>query len=202
MVDEAHSLGVLGATGRGLEEHFGMAGAVDVLMGTFSKAPGAVGGYVCGSAELIQYLRFFARASMFTASLPAATCAGLTEAFRVMDEEPEHRARLWQVARRLWRGLKEVGFALPTLDSPILTIPVGDTELMLRIGRELFDAGFKCGSVSFPAVARSESLLRVTANARHTDLDEDRLVETLARLGRAHGLLGLQFGAQPTGKAA
>jgi 8-amino-7-oxononanoate synthase len=201
MIDEAHSVGVIGATGRGLEEHFALPGSVDVLMGTFSKAPGALGGYVCGSNEMVQYLRFFARSSMFTASLPSATCAGLTEAFRIMDSEPEHRERLWEVARRLWRGLGQVGFAMPALESPIFTVPVGDLELMLRISRELVDAGFKCGSVSHPAVPRNQSLLRVTANARHTAEDVDRLVEALRRIAVAHGILGLSF-AQPAVKEA
>jgi 4-hydroxy-2,2'-bipyrrole-5-methanol synthase len=193
MIDEAHSVGIIGASGRGLEERFGCPGAIDVLMGTFSKAPGGVGGYVCGSGEMVQYLRFFARAGMFTASLPAATCAGLTEAFRVMEEEPEHRERLWRVARRLWSGLRQSGFALEAMESPILTVPVGDISVLLEVGRALFEAGFKCGSVSYPAVPRRESLLRVTANARHTDENVDRFVEALARIARASGILGLSF---------
>jgi len=82
MIDEAHSVGVLGATGRGLEEKFNMPGSIDILMSTFSKAPGAMGGYVCASKDVVQYLRFYARASMFTASLPASICAGLSEAYR------------------------------------------------------------------------------------------------------------------------
>jgi 8-amino-7-oxononanoate synthase len=190
MLDEAHSVGVIGATGRGLEEHFGLPGRVDVLMGTFSKAPGALGGYVCGSAELISYLRFFARAGLFTASLPAATCAGLVEAFHVMVEEPEHRERLWRNARRLWTGLRQVGFQTRTLESPILALEVGEDWRLWAVARELFDAGIKVGSASYPAVPRGGSLLRLTVNARHTDEDIDRNVEVLATVGTRHGLLG------------
>jgi len=191
LVDEAHSVGVLGETGRGLEEHFGMPGAIDILMGTFSKAPGSVGGYVCGDRELIDYLRFYARSCVFTAALPSATCAGITEAFRVMAEEPEHRERLWRAARRLWAGLRQVGFTLEPLESPILTIPVGDLALLLQVGRELFDGGLKVGTVGFPAVPRREGLLRLSVNARHRDEEIDRSIEVLARVAARHGLLGV-----------
>ena len=188
MVDEAHALGILGRTGRGLEEHFGHPGSVDVLMGTFSKAPGSVGGYVCGSAELVGYLRFFARASMFTASLPAAVCAGLAEAIRVLDEEPEHRARLWDNARRFWAALRAQGLSVPPLESPIVTVRIGDDRLLWSIARDLFDADIKCGSVSYPAVPRGESLLRLTVNARHTADELDQTAERIGEIAARHGI--------------
>lgn len=190
MIDDAHGLGVLGATGRGIEEHFGMPGAADVLMGTFSKAPGAVGGYVSGSRALVEYLRYFARAGVFTAALPAATCAGLVEAFRIMEREPEHRVRLWENARRLWTGLRGAGLLVPSSPSPIATVFVGHERLLFRASRELFDAGFKVGVVAFPAVPKNEAVLRLSVSARHTPDDLDRVVETLARIGARHGMLG------------
>ncbi len=182
MVDEAHSVGVLGATGRGLEEHFGMTGSIDLIMGTFSKAPGSVGGYLCANQDVVQYLRFFARASMFTASLPPSTCAGLTEAFHVMREEGEHREKLWLNAGRLHQGLCDVGYAMEPLSSPILTIPVGSQRRLLAVSRYLYEAGIKCGSVSYPAVPKNRSLLRFSVNARHQAQDLDRTVEVLAAL--------------------
>jgi glycine C-acetyltransferase len=190
MVDEAHSVGVIGRTGRGIEEHFGMPGSIDVLMGTFSKAPGSLGGYVCGSAELIDYLRFFARSNMFTASLPAPICAGLTEAFRVLQEEPEHRERLWHNARRLWAGLHDAGLLVPPLESPILTVFAGSDRLLWALSRELFDSGIKCGNVSYPAVPRGESILRLSVNARHTPEELDHTVGVLARLAVRYGIAG------------
>jgi len=182
MIDEAHSVGVLGATGRGLEEHFGLQGSIDLLMGTFSKAPGAVGGYLCADEETVQYLRFFARASMFTASPPPSTCAGIAEAFRVMNDEPEHRERLWSNARRLHAGLRDVGYAIEPLQSPILTIPIGSQQRLLTAGRFLYESGIKCGSVSYPAVPKQGCLLRFSVNARHRAEDLDKTVETLAHL--------------------
>jgi len=191
LVDEAHSIGVMGATGRGIEETFGMPGAADVLIGTFSKAPGAVGGYVAGSGDLIDYLRVFARSSLFTASLPAAICAGITEAFRVMQEEPEHRERLWRNACRFWGALRDLGLLVPPLESPIVPVFAGHEHLLQTLSRELFLAGVKCGNVSHPAVPRGDAILRFSVNARHTDEDLDRAADTLATLGRRYGILGL-----------
>jgi len=189
MVDDAHGLGVLGGTGRGIEEHFGLPGSVDVLMGTFSKAPGAVGGYVCGPREVIDYLRVFAHAAMFTASLPAATCAGLTEAMRVMDDEPEHRERLWANARRLWAGLRAAGLSVPALESPILPVFMGHERLLWAVSRALFASGLKCGNVSYPAVPRGESILRMSVSARHTPDDLDQAVETISAVASRFGIL-------------
>ena len=191
MVDDAHGVGVLGPTGRGIEEHWKMQGSVDVLMGTFSKAPGAVGGYVSGSRDLVDYLRVFARSSMFTASLPAATCAGITEAFRVMAEEGEHRERLWRNARRLHAGLSDAGLVVPELESPIITVFLGHDAVLWTVSRELALAGVKCGNVAFPAVSRGEGILRLSVSSRHTAFDIDFAVETLAIIARRHGLDGL-----------
>jgi 7-keto-8-aminopelargonate synthetase-like enzyme len=190
MVDDAHGLGVLGPHGRGIEEHWEMPGSVDVLMGTFSKAPGAVGGYVTGSRELVDYLRVFARSSMFTATLPAATCAGITESLRVMAREPEHRERLWRNARRLHAGLCGAGFPLPTLESPILTVFMGHDSLLWAASRDLFLAGFKCGNVTYPAVARGEGVIRMSVSARHTAEDIDDAVSALETIGARYGVLG------------
>lgn len=190
LVDEAHATGVIGPAGRGLEEECGLPGAIDVLVGTFSKAPGAAGGYVCGSRELVTYLRFFARPGMFTAALPAATCAGLTEAFRVMEEEPEHRERLWRNVRVLAPALIEAGLCVPRdVESPILPVFLGSSQLLRRFSQELFASGIKCGNVSYPAVRRGEAVARLAVNARHTPEDLGRAIEVFTRLGRKYGIL-------------
>ncbi len=190
MVDDAHGVGVLGPTGRGIEEHWALPRSVDVLMGTFSKSPGAIGGYVAGSRDLVDYLRVVARSSMFTASLPAATCAGISEAFRVMDEEGEHRQRLWHNARRLHAGLRSAGLLVPPLESPILTVFLGHDALLWAVSRDLALAGLKCGNVTYPAVPRGEGILRLSVSARHTDEDLDRAVAILSAVARRHGIPG------------
>jgi glycine C-acetyltransferase len=189
MIDDAHGLGVLGPRGRGLEDHFAMTGAADILMGTFSKAPGALGGYVSGSRALVEYLRYFARAGVFTAALPAATCAGLATAFRIMEHEPEHRLRLWENARLLWSSLRDVGWSVPASASPIVTVFVGHERLLFRASRELFERGFKVGVVTYPAVPKNEAVLRLSVSARHTRDDIDRVVDALASIGQRYGIL-------------
>jgi 7-keto-8-aminopelargonate synthetase-like enzyme len=190
LIDDAHSVGILGATGGGIEEYYGMRGAVDVLMGTFSKAPGAVGGYVVGDGALIDYLRYLSHAALFTASLPAPTCAAVTEAFAVMQDEPELRERLWANTRYLWQGLVDVGLRIPPLSSPILTVQVGNEALLGPLAVTLFRAGVKVGMAQYPAVARGESILRITVNARHTTEDLDGTLEVLGRLGREFAIVG------------
>jgi 8-amino-7-oxononanoate synthase len=190
MLDEAHSLGVYGERGRGLEEHFGLPGSVDVLMGTFSKAPGALGGYVSGRADVVEYLRFFARPSMFTAALPAPICAGIAEAFRIMARDSEPRRRLWANARYLRGRLAAAGLPVPEQPSPILPVFMGDERLLWAVSRELYAGGLKCGNVCHPAVPRGESMLRLSLNSRHTRAELDRAAELLIALGRRFGVLG------------
>lgn len=196
MIDDAHSLGILGANGRGLEEHYGIEGCADVLMGTFSKAPGAMGGYVCADGATVEYLRFFAHGSTFTASLPAALCAGLTEALRVMEDEPEHRQRLWANTRQLWQGLSAAGLPVRPLASPIVVVELGAERVAQAWGRDLFRAGIKCGIVEFPAVPRGESILRLTVNARHTREDIEQTLDVLASIHRTFEGEG-QDGGEP-----
>lgn len=188
MIDEAHATGLLGSSGRGLEEHFGLRNAIDVLMGTFSKAPGSVGGYVCGDRALIEYLRYFSRPSIFTATLPAAICAGLIESFRVMRDEPQHRERLWANARRMWTGLKALNLTVNAEPSPILTVDVGHERKQPLLAVELFSAGLKVGLARHPAVPHGHAILRLTMNSRHTDEDIDRTLGVLAEVAERHSL--------------
>lgn len=190
MIDEAHATGIIGATGRGIEEHYGLPGSVDLLMGTFSKAPGTVGGYVTGSKEVISYLRFFARTAMFTATLPAPLCAGIAEAYRVMEQEPEHRLMLWDNIRAVATGLRQVGWEVQEPQSPILPLFLGSQRLMMAFSRDLFQQGVKAGNVGFPAVPRKESILRLSVNAHHTPEDIEQTVSILERLGRSYDILG------------
>jgi 8-amino-7-oxononanoate synthase len=190
MLDEAHATGVIGPRGRGTEEHYGCEGAVDILMGTLSKAPGTVGGYVSGSEELVTHLRFFARTAVFSTSLPAALCAGATEAFRIMMHDPEPRERLWANVRAMADGLVTAGFKIPQPQSPIIPLPIGDADRLVRVSRDLYAKGIRCAGVSFPAVPMGAEILRITVNARHTMEDIERCLDALGETGRRHGLLG------------
>jgi 4-hydroxy-2,2'-bipyrrole-5-methanol synthase len=184
MIDDAHGLGVIGPTGRGLEEHYGMQGETDLYMGTFSKAPGSLGGYICADAEIIDYLRYFARGSLFTATTPAALCAGLAESVRVMQEEPEHREKLWQNCRYLWNGFDDIGLQLRPLESPIIPVAIGDENMQGPLSLKLFDAGIKCGFAQYPAVPMGECMLRFTVCSRHDREDLDRTIGVLHDLSK------------------
>ena len=190
MIDEAHSTGVVGLTGRGIEEHFGCEGSIDILMGTLSKAPGTTGGYVCGTLELITYLRFFARSAMFSTALPAALCAGATEAFKIMMEDVEPLARLRENCAMFVSGLNQIGYQVPPAESAIVTVLVGDPNLVVEFSRRLYQRGIRCGAVSFPAVPSGGELLRFAMNARHTKEDIEQCIEALDVVGRDLGLLG------------
>lgn len=189
LVDEAHATGILGPNGRGIEDHFAMPGSIDVLVGTFSKAPGTTGGYICGSRELICYLRFYANPAVFTASPPAALCAGVTEAFKIMEEEPDHREALWANVRYFAPALRDAGLVVAGGETPILTVFVGTDALLWLLGRELFMSGIKCGTVTYPAVPAGQAILRLAVNARHTREDLDKAVEAFTRVGKKFDIL-------------
>jgi len=189
MVDDAHGVGVIGATGGGIEEHFAMPGSVDVMMGTLSKTIGALGGYVSGSSDLIYYMRFFAPSSMFTTATPAAWCAGMVEALKLIREEPQHHAALWRNIHHFVPALKAAGFIVPEPQSPIVTVFLGADALMYEFSRELFDLGIKCSSVAYPAVPKDESILRLVLTSKHTEQELSMTVERLEQLGRKYGIL-------------
>ncbi len=189
MVDDAHGVGVIGPTGRGIEEHFNAIGVTDVLMGTLSKTLGALGGYVVGDQDLIDYLRWFAPSGLFTTTLPAPVCAGVRKALELIVSEPQHRERLWANIHRFVPPLAEAGFKVSGTSSPIVTVFVGQQETLWKVSRDLYDAGIKAGNVIYPAVPRDGCILRFTMNARHSDADIDSAVETLIAIGKRYGLI-------------
>ena len=137
---------------------------------------------------MIEYLRYFSRPSIFTATLPAALCAGLVEAFRVIREEPEHRLRLWANSRRMWEGLHALDLRIGAAPSPIITVDIGHESKQPLLAVELYRAGLKCGLARHPAVPHGHAILRLTMNSRHTDAEIDRTLEVLAEVARRHEL--------------
>jgi 8-amino-7-oxononanoate synthase len=202
MVDEAHGTGVLGATGAGASELLHVQDAVDLRTGSFGKSLGSAGGFVAGSRELIDFLRFTSRAFLFTtSSVPAALGAAL-EAVRICrsPEGRERCERLLANALRLHAGLTELGFSVvaPTrladgseVVTPIVPVVVGDDELAMRLWRGLFDAGLFCNVALHPAVRRGSALLRMSVRAVHEPEHLDAALDRLARVARSVGLLPL-----------
>jgi len=134
MIDEAHALGVVGPTGRGTAEIYGLEGQIDVTVGTLSKAPGGIGGYATGSKELIDYLRYYARTYFFSTSIPAPVIAGLIEVFAILESEPQRNRRLWANIRYMTGRLTEMGFDLGKTVSAIIPIMVNDEDKLKRKG--------------------------------------------------------------------
>lgn len=190
MVDEAHALGVIGATGRGTAEACGCAGRVDITYGTLSKAPGGIGGYCAGSAALIRYLRYYARTYFFSTSIPAPIVAGLIEVIQLMTEDAAGRPRLWENVRYLRQGLEALGFKTGDTASAIIPILVGDEDKLARFHNGLRRNGVFTNVVTYPAVRRKECRLRVSVMSALTRADMDQALGIFAATGRQHGIIG------------
>ncbi len=188
-VDDAHSIGVLGLTGAGTAEHFGLTDQVDLIVGTFSKSLASIGGFVAGDEYVIHFLKHHARPLIFTAALPASNTAGVLAALEILRSEPERRAALWRNTRRLADGLKSLGFDIGPSETPIIPVLIGPLEKTLVVWRQLFDAGVFTNPVVPPAVPPSQCRLRASVMATHTTEQVDFALEAFAALGKSVGVI-------------
>jgi glycine C-acetyltransferase len=194
MVDDAHASGVLGRNGRGSIDHFGMHGRVDVQVGTLSKAIGALGGYVCGSHDLIDYLYHRARPFLFSTSHPPSVAATCIAAFDILEQEPERIERLWSNTRYFQNELKLAGFNIggintPATETPITPIIVGEGRAAMDFSRALFDEGVMGTGIAFPTVPEGKARIRLILTSEHSRAQLDQALETLERVARRMGIL-------------
>jgi glycine C-acetyltransferase len=189
MIDDAHSSGVLGKAGRGTVDHFEIHGQVDIQVGTLSKAIGVLGGYVCGSKSLIEYLYHRARPFLFSTSHPPAVAAACLAAFDVLEQEPERIERLWTNTKRFKAGLARLGFNTGTSETPITPILVGEADLAMRFSDQLFERGVFAQGIGYPTVAKGKARLRTIVTATHSDEDLDQALTTLGEVGRTLGVV-------------
>ena len=194
MVDDAHASGVLGRNGRGSVDHFGMHGKVDVQVGTLSKAIGALGGYVCGSRDLIDYLYHRARPFLFSTSHPPAVAAACMAAFDILESEPERILRLWSNTRYFQGELLRLGFNVggvttPATETPITPVIVGEGRAAMEFSRALFDEGVMATGIAYPTVPEGKARLRLILTSEHTRAELDQALETLERVARRLGIL-------------
>ncbi len=190
MVDEAHSLGVLGATGHGIEEHFAMPGVIDIKMGTLSKTIPGVGGYIAGSRKLIVYLRHSARGFIFSAAMAPAVAAAILEAFDVLEDEGVERNRiLWRNANYFIQGLRDAGFDTGLTCTAIVPIMVGTEERALMMTKLCQDNGVFVLPVLPPAVPEGAARLRANVTAAHTLEDIDFALGVFIEAGKAVGVI-------------
>ena len=185
MVDEAHSLGVLGDRGQGIEAHFRLPGVVDIKMGSFSKSIPSVGGYIAGSPDLITYLKHASRAFIFSAALPPASTAAVIAALDVLEAEPERVKRLHANAQRLRAALRAGGLAIRDDPTPIVPVITGEDEAALRIAEYLHAQGIFALPIVPPAVPPLTSRLRITVTAAHTTEEVDRIAAAILEAWRA-----------------
>ena len=194
MVDDAHASGVLGRNGRGTIDHYTVHGRVDVQVGTLSKAIGALGGYVCGSRDLIDFLYHRARPFLFSTSHPPSVAATCIAAFEVLEQEPERIERLWQNTRFFKKELGTLGFNIggvntPASETPITPIIVGDGRLAMQFSAALFADGVMATGIAFPTVPEGKARIRTIMTATHTPEELHKALEVLGRIGKNMGII-------------
>jgi 8-amino-7-oxononanoate synthase len=189
MVDDAHGIGVLGKTGRGALEHFGVADDVDLVMGTFSKSFASLGGFVAGDARVISYIKHHSRALIFSAAMPPSALAAVLAALEVIQTEPEIRQRLWENTEFLLGSVQSLGFETGPTQTPIVPIIVGDDIRAALLWKMLFDEGLFTNCVVAPGVPQGQQRIRMCLMATHTREDLEKVVDILARVGRRMGLI-------------
>ncbi len=189
MVDDAHSIGVLGEHGRGTAEHFGLNDEVDVVMGTFSKSFASLGGFIVASERVINYIKHFSRALIFSASPPPAAVAACLAALDIIENEPERRKRLWKITRRMHKEFKSLGFDIGSTQTPIIPIYIGDNMKTFGFWRMLSDEGIFVNPIISPAVAPGSQLLRTSYTATHTDEQLDKVLEVFEKVGKKMGVI-------------
>jgi 8-amino-7-oxononanoate synthase len=190
IVDDAHGIGVLGAHGAGTAEQLGCLEDVDVIMGTFSKSLAAVGGFIAGSNQVIDYVRHHARSLIFSAALPAPMVAAVMAALEIVQQEPERRARLRQVSDALRNGLRGLGFNVGASTTPIIPVIVGSEERAVALWRVLYAHGVFTSLVIAPAVPAGSERLRLSVSAIHTDEQIARILEFFVAAGHAAQIIG------------
>lgn len=189
MIDEAHSVGVLGEKGTGIEEHFGMGDVIDIKMGTLSKTIPSVGGYVAGKKELIDFLRHGSRAYIFSAALPPAQAAAANEAFKVILDEPERIDRLNANTRQFIGGLKSMGFDTLLTETAIVPVLCGTDEKAFELTKRCQEQDVFVLPVVSPAVQEGMSRLRATVTAAHDPSDIEQAMDVIYKAGKAMGMV-------------
>lgn len=189
MVDDAHSIGVLGATGAGTAEHFHLTDRVDITMGTFSKSFASIGGFIVSTHEVIEFVKHFSRTMIFSASIPPASAATVLAALEIIKSEPERRRRLWDITHRMHRELRNLGYDIGATQTPIVPVLIGDEMECFKFWKMLTEAGIFANAIIPPAVAPGQSLIRTSYTANHTDAQLDRVLATFESVGKKIGLI-------------
>ena len=189
MVDDAHGIGVLGDGGRGTAEHFGLEHDVDLIMGTYSKSLAAIGGFIAGAADIVNYIKHVGRSMIFSASLPPSLVASVSVALDIIEEQPQLREQLWNNTRKMLDGYKKLGYDTGQSETPIIPIMIKDGIKVYEMCRYLFEEGVFVNPVVSPAVPPGRELLRTSCMATHTEEQLDKVLDAFARVGKKLGVI-------------
>ena len=189
LVDDAHATGVLGNCGRGTAEHLGLESGVDLVVGTFSKAFGSIGGFLAGDADVIQYIRCVARPFIFTAALPGMQIAATTKALELIQRESWRREKLQQNVDFYRRSMHELGFDTLGSETAIVPVLIGDEDATFRFWQGLWDAGIFTSPAVPPGVPEGECIVRTSITARHSHDDLEEMLLAFERVGRSLGVI-------------
>jgi 8-amino-7-oxononanoate synthase len=189
MVDDAHSIGVLGANGRGTAEHFGLESEVDLTMGTFSKTFASIGGFVAGTRKVVSYIKHNARSLIFSAAATPASVASVLAILDILQKEPERRKRLWEATERMRTGFQAMGYSTGPSQTPIIPVFVGPDETAFMLWKMLREEGIFTTPVISPAVPKDQALIRTSYSAAHTDEELDAVLAAFKKCGRMIGLI-------------
>jgi len=189
MVDDAHGLGVFGENGRGTPEHFGVEDDVDLVMGTFSKSLAAIGGFIAGPADVVDFIKHEARSEIFSAAPPPASVAAASKAVEIIEREPERRKQLWENTRYMKQEFDSLGFDTGDCSSPVIPLVVGEDMTAFKMTMRLQDEGVFANPVVSPAVPPGRSMIRTSYMATHTREHLDQALEAFAKVGREFDII-------------
>ena len=189
MIDDAHGLGVFGQNGSGTASHFGLTDKVDLIMGTFSKSFGSLGGFIAGDHDVLNFIKHNSRSLIFSASMTPAATAAASKALDIMIEEPERREHLWDTTRYAWKCFRENGFDINLTESPIIPLMVRDTIKALSLVEEAYRQGVFITPVIAPAVPEKDVLIRFALMATHNRSHVDQAVEVLTKIFKEYGII-------------
>jgi 8-amino-7-oxononanoate synthase len=189
LVDDAHGVGVLGEGGRGTAEHFALENQVDLIMGTYSKSLAAIGGFIAGSKEVINFIKHMGRSMIFSASLPPSLVASVSTAIDIIEEVPQLRTQLWKNTHKMLQGYRALGFDTGTSETPIVPVIIGDNMKVYSMCKLLFENGVFVNAVVNPAVPPGRELLRTSYMATHTEDQLDKVLDAFKKTGKQLGLI-------------
>jgi len=189
MVDDAHGIGVMGKSGRGTSEHFGVEDDIDLVMGTFSKSIASLGGFVAGDAKVISYIKHFARALIFSASITPASVATALATVDIIQAEPERREKLWKITKKMKSGFQAMGYDTGPTETPIIPAIIGNDEMAFMLWRLLREDGIFTNPVIYPAVPKGHTLIRTSYSATHTEEELDTVLASFEKCGKQLGII-------------